>query len=213
MIIFTGFAGPEIWTASPLGFENNKFLLLAFTAISGVTVFYHTRKILEKMTDKFEYFLKTRFTIAFILITWFIHLCRPSYYTYAFLFVLSLNASKITILCQLAHATSREFQPIRLVNLGIVVIYFLCFALSIFGSDINSIKYVLVLASTADFVNFAIMITKKMSDILGIQIFTVGGGAASQAPTVRNTSEVNLEGENFKKVQNQHDSMPDEGTV
>ena len=206
--IITGFVGPELWVSSPLGFQNNKLMLITFIAISAGTCFYNSRKILQK-TDFQGYFLKIRFSIAFIVISWLIHACNPSFQDYTFMLVVLFNISKITILCQIAHISEREFQPIRFSNLAIIVMLLFCLLLSIFSKDISSIKHTVFALSALDFINFSVIISKRLAEMLAIRVFIVSKKSDQQGSTSTGLPEASVENQDFKKEIN-NESVPDE---
>lgn len=206
LCIITGFVGPELWKAAPLGFELNKIMFVTFMAISGVTFFMHSKKILSK-TDKMDYFLKSRFSLVFIVLSWLIHLFNPSFKDYTFMIAVILNVSKITILCQIAHVTKKEFQPIRFMNLAAAVIMVLALALSVFSQDIGSLRHTVFALSAFDFINFAVVAAARMAKLLAIKVFKVKKNPG--AGEVKPGTETNAESVEFKKEAN-NESVPDE---
>lgn len=211
LCIFSGIIGCDFWKKTPLGFENNKILLIVFLGVSIVTTFYHVKKILEK-TDSMDLFLRCRMSLLFCLACILFYLVNWNCYDYAIMYVAAFNISKITVLCQLAHVTNRDFQPLRFVNIALLFWAFLILVLSIFSSDVNSNKWILFLFALADFCNFAVTISRRMAKLLGISIFSVtnSGSAGGNSSQTGSSPDINIEGENFKKVQNQHDSMPED---
>ena len=171
--IISGLIGPEFWVSSSLGFELNKIILVGFIAGAPVMAYNHYKKILTKVPDKKDILLKCRFTLLFISLTILTHLFNPSFYEYSYMIIMTLNVSKLTILCMLAHSTSRDFQPIRFTNLGIAIIYFLLLFLTVFRAEVSSIKYVLLAVSFADFSVFVYTIVKRIADLLDIKVFSV----------------------------------------
>ena len=203
LCIITGFVGPELWLAAPLGFGLNKIMLFTFLGFSLGTCYFHVKKILTK-TDKMDLFLKCRFPLVFIILSWLIHLCNPSYSDYTFMLVVLLNLSKITILCQIAHVSQREFQSIRFVNMAIAVILALCLPFSIFSQEIASLRHTIFALTVLDFVNFAVVVASRMAKLLGIKVFIVGKKLDRSIKP-----ETNLENQEFKKEQN-NESVPDD---
>ena len=208
LCIISGIVGPEVWLYSPAGFENNKFILMTFLGLFVATCFYHTKKILAK-ASKMDYYLKFRFPLIFIIICWLMHLCSPSFKDYTFMLSTLFNVSKITILCQIAHITEKEFQPIRFANLAIMVIGILCFGFSVANQDISSIKQTLFALSALDFLNFSTMISKRMAKILGIKIFVVKKTTNENTSARTGIPEHSIENQDFKKEHN-NESIPDD---
>lgn len=208
LCIVTGFVGSDVWTKSPLGVENNKLMLLSFTAIGCWTVYYHSRKILEK-TSSAEYGLKVRFSVAFCLVTLLMHLANPRLYEYYYMYVLAFSVSKVTIICQLSHVTAREFQPLRFANIGILGFFILILLLSLFRVDVAAYRSLLFVVAFADFANFTFIVCTRLAKILEIDIFRVApkSGVQKESGTTGGTS---LEAENFKKVTNSSDTIPEE---
>lgn len=182
-------------------------MFMTFIIISGITGFYHSKKILSK-TDKMDYLLKARFTIVFVVLGVLIHILRPSIREYTFFFVVIFNCSKITILCQLSHVTKREFQPIRFINLAIAVLFLLCLVFAIFQAEPNEMKHTVFALSALDFINFAVMVTHRLSWLLSIKVFKVKKSNAPQAGTaVAELPQSTGESQEFKKEAT-NDSSP-----
>jgi hypothetical protein len=170
--IITGFIGPRFWLNTSLGFQNNKIMVIGFLIFSGINGYFHTMHILEK-TDKTDLFLKCRLPLSFCLLTTTTYMCKPSFIDYDYMFVMILNLSKMSIICQICHIVGKEYQPIRMVNLGIFVIYLLTFLFAILGQDVKLMKHLIFAASMLDFINFTIMISKRMAHLLEIKVFTI----------------------------------------
>lgn len=217
LLMFTGIIGAEFWGNTVVLIPNRYFMLLMFTGISIFTMYLHFTKIREKADVK-EIFLKIRLSAALLVAVMLIHLFNPSFYTYAFIYVVSFNISKITIVCQLSHITTREFQPFRCSTFTLLIALLCCLVLSVFNSDIQLYTWGVFLMSLNEFAAFAYVIVTKLAELLGIKVFSVGprnaAGASfsgsSSRPDDGKIPQVNIEGENFKKVANQNDSMPDE---
>lgn len=217
LLMFTGIIGAEFWGNTVVLLPNRYFMLLVFTGISAFTMYLHFTKIREKAEVK-EILLKTRLSVAFVVAGMVIYLFNPSFYTYSFIYVVSFNVSKITIVCQLSHITSREFQPFRCSTFTLLVALICCLVISVFSSDMQLYTWGIFLMSVNEFGAFAYVIVTKLAELLGIKVFSVGprtaiGGSfsgASARPDDAKIPHVNLESENFKKVANQNDSMPDE---
>lgn len=211
LCIITGFLGSDVWLKSPLGVPNNTLLLVGFTLLAAGTLFYHSKKILGK-TNKTEYFLKVRFSLAFCLLVIFLHLCKPSLYTYTFMYVLTFSVSKVTILCQLSHVTATEFNPLRFTNIGLLGFTVLIFVLALFRMDVSGFMNLLFVVAFADFANFTFIISTRLAKLLDINIFTVGPASKpnDQSPGVQigSPSLTNLEEKNFKKIDDDSGAGP-----
>lgn len=210
LCIVTGFVGSDVWTKTPLGVENNKLMLLSFTAISCYTVYYHSQKILEK-TNRSEYGMKIRFSVAFCLVTLLMHLLNPRFHEYYYMYVLVFSVSKVTIICQLSHVTAREFQPLRFANIGILGFFLLILVLSVFKVDVAAFRTLLFVVAFADFANFTVIICTRLASLLGIEVFRVTPRAAGlPKDSGSSAGATSIESENFKKVQNNSDTVPEE---
>lgn len=106
------------------------------------------------------------------------------------------NVSKVTILCQIAHVTQREFKPIRFMNLAMAVLTFIILFVSIFGADVGSLKHTVFALSAFDFINFSVMITHRLAHLLEIKVFKVKK-ATAQGTTIE--PQPTAEGQDFKK--------------
>ncbi len=210
LCILSAFTGPEIWTASPLGIQNNKIILLFFFFGGAFMTYQSLMKMLEKAPDKMDVWLKSRFTILFVVLTILVHLLHPSYYDYSYIYVMTFNVSKITIMCMLAHSSSRNFQPVRFINLSLAIIYVSLLLLSIFGTDVTALRLLLLLGSLADFSIFAYVVCTRLAELLEIRVFSVKPGSAKQVIETNMGNSNNLESENFKKVENHNDSQPND---
>lgn len=218
LLVFTGIIGADFWTNTTVLFANHYFMLLGFTGISAFTIFLHFKKIREKAEVK-EIILRTRFSLAFIVVTMLIHLFNPSLYTYAFIYVMSFNVSKITIVCQLSHITGREFHPFRCSTFTLFVVLTWCLVSSFFTTSGDLLlHWGLLLMTLNEFGAFAYVVVNKLAELLSIKVFSVGprtgsnnsiGGSSTRIGDPQ-SPQVNLESENFKKVANQNDSMPDD---
>lgn len=207
--IISAFTGPEIWIASPLGIQNNKVILLGFFVGGAVMAYQSFKKMLVKAPDRLDIWLKARFTLLFVVITILVHLFHPTFYEYTYFYVMTFNVSKITILCMLAHSSSRNFQPVRFTNLALAIIYLALLVLSIFGTDVTALRLLLLLGSIADFCIFSYVVSTRLAELLEIQVLSVKPGSVKQV--IENTnlgSNSNIEAENFKKVENHNDSQP-----
>lgn len=211
--IVSGLIGPDIWLLEPLGIQNNKLILVPFLITSVVTAIFHIKRILAK-TDRMDLLLKCRFPLAFIFCTILIYASNPSIFDYTYLFVMTLNMGKISIICLISHVIGKEYQPIRFVNLAILVIFVLTFLFTILNQEVRLIKHVIFAMSMLDFINFCIMISKRMAFLLGIRVFSIKPSSA----TSKNTKpEVNLapipdaisESQEFKKESTHRPENPE----
>lgn len=220
LLIFTGIIGADFWTNTVVLFANHYHMLIAFTGICAFTMYLNFKKMREKAEVK-EIILRTRFSIAFVVVTMLIHLFNPSFYTYAFVYVMSFNVSKITIVCQLSHITSREFHPFRCSTFTLFVVLSWCLVSSFFTSTGDALLHLgLLLMTLNEFGAFAYVIVNKLAELLGIKVFSVGPRTGTSSITSTGTGTrigegsgvqvAGLESENFKKVANQNDSMPDD---
>lgn len=214
LCIISGLFGPGIWTASPLGFRNNKILLFIFLSSSLGSGYQHIIKILQK-TDQTELLLKARLTLALMGITILIHLFRPSFNTYKYMYIMVLMVSKITILCQVAHITGRDFQPVRFTLLGAAFLLLLCLLFALFNSEVYPLRLLAFLGALAIFGNFVVIVALRMATMLGIRIFVVspsGTGSSPSGGSVEidiSSPGTNTESQTFKKVENQSDTTPE----
>ena len=211
LCIVTGFVGSGVWTKTPLGVENNKLMLLSFTAIGCYTIYYHSQKILEK-TNLTEYGMKIRFSVAFCFVTLLMYLVNPRLYEYYYMYVLVFSISKVTIICQLSHVTAREFHPLRFANIGILGFFLVILILSLFKLDITAYRTLLLVVAFADFANFTFIICTRLAKLLGIEIFRVTPKTdlPKDSGSSAGTGTTSIESENFKKVENNSDTIPEE---
>lgn len=179
--IFTAFAGPDIWTAQPLGIANNKIMLMSSLVILVVQTAYHARNMLKK-AEKFELVMKSKVTFAFCALGVLLYLFFPTLKEYSYLYVIHFSVTKVTVLCQIGHVTGKNFNPVRLANLAIFFLLLVILLLKLFDANVKELTLLLIFMAVADFANFCFQIVWKLANLLGIKVFKVTPKAPASIP-------------------------------
>jgi hypothetical protein len=190
-------------------------MLLIFTGISMFTMYKHFKTIRTKAEPQ-EIWLKIRISVSFVVVGALMYLFDPSFYSYSLIYVVSFNLSKITIISQLSHITSREFEPFRCSTFTLLLLLVGMLLMSVFITNVWLYIYGLLLLTILEFSGFVVVVVSRLADLLGIRVFSV---SPKSCPPATNMTEgqtrpgpenLGAEGENFKKVANANDSMPDD---
>lgn len=168
MIVSPYLGGYTFWTSYVAGIQLNMFIVFLPVFAFCFNLQMHLRKILKKTTV--TEFLKTIIFDVVLGIGVLAYCFSSKSPSRAVLYMQAFNVSKATILCQLAHVSSRGFEPFRLSNL-----LQLCFlyGLSLSGAN-DGWAVVSALIATADFLSFAVVLVVKVAHISRVRVFTIG---------------------------------------
>lgn len=159
--------GYSFWTGTTFGIQHNRFLVFLPIFTFGYNVQMHLSKILKKTS--LQSFLQASLfavTLSTLAVAYVLRAETPSRVV---LYTQGLTAAKSTILCQLAHVSSRRFAPFRLTSVIQLLVVGVLAAFPAFPCGTCIAGIVLAL----DFSRFAWVIVTRVAELSGVKIFVI----------------------------------------
>lgn len=160
--------GYSFWTGSTFGIQHNRFLVFLPIFTFGYNVHMHLTKILKKASlQSFSQASLFAVTLSSLTVAYVLRAETPSRVV---LYTQGLTAAKSTILCQLAHVSSRRFAPFRLTSvLQLIVVGVLAV-----WPTLPCGTYIAGILLALDFGRFVWVIVTRVAQLSGVQIFVIG---------------------------------------